>query len=44
MDNINRDMKEAEKHLTQLEKCCGCCTCPWTQKPKPVEDQGAYGL
>ena len=42
MDTINKDMKEAEKHLTQLEKCCGCCTCPW-QKVVPVEDKGAYG-
>ena len=42
MDTINKDMKEAEKHLTQLEKCCGCCTCPW-QKVAPVEDKGAYG-
>ena len=42
MDTINKDMKEAERHLTQLEKCCGCCTCPW-QKVAPVEDKGAYG-
>merc|ERR1711990_545110 len=41
MDTINKDMKEAERHLTQLEKCCGCCTCPW-QKVAPVEDKGAY--
>ena len=41
MDTINRDMKEAEQHLTQLEKCC-CCTCPWN-KITPIQDQGAYG-
>ena len=28
MDTVNKDMKEAEKHLTALERCCGCCTCP----------------
>jgi len=41
MDTINRDMKEAEQHLSQLEKCC-CCTCPWN-KVTPINDQGAYG-
>jgi len=34
MDTVNKDMKEAEKHLTALEKCCGCCTCP----SKKIED------
>lgn len=28
LDQINSDMKEAEKNLTDLEKCCGLCTCP----------------
>ncbi|WP_411026562.1 hypothetical protein, partial [Salmonella sp. s54395] len=23
------DMKEAEKNLNDLDKCCGLCTCPW---------------
>ena len=41
MDTINKDMKDAEKHLTQLEKCC-CFTCPWNKVP-PHEDGGAYG-
>ena len=41
MDTINKDMKDAEKHLTQLEKCC-CFTCPWNKVP-PHEDVGAYG-
>merc|ERR1712131_177943 len=40
MDTINKDMKDAEKHLTQLEKCC-CFTCPWNKVP-PHEDGGAY--
>uniref|UniRef100_A0A3B3S141 Multifunctional fusion protein n=1 Tax=Paramormyrops kingsleyae TaxID=1676925 RepID=A0A3B3S141_9TELE len=28
MDQINKDMKEAEKNLTDLGKFCGLCTCP----------------
>ena len=28
LDTINADMKEAEKNLTGLEKCCGLCVCP----------------
>lgn len=29
LDQISSDMKEAEKNLTDLEKCCGLCVCPW---------------
>lgn len=28
LDQINVDMKEAERNLTGLEKCCGLCVCP----------------
>lgn len=28
MDQINQDMKEAEKNLTDMAKCCGLCVCP----------------
>ncbi|KAM4832005.1 synaptosomal-associated protein 25 isoform 3-T3 [Lycaon pictus] len=28
MDQINKDMKEAEKNLTDLGKFCGLCVCP----------------
>ncbi|XP_027409447.1 synaptosomal-associated protein 23 isoform X1 [Bos indicus x Bos taurus] len=28
MDQINEDMREAEKTLTELNKCCGLCVCP----------------
>ncbi|XP_062910613.1 synaptosomal-associated protein 23-like [Mobula hypostoma] len=28
LDQINQDMKEAEKNLTELSKCCGLCVCP----------------
>jgi len=31
MDQINNDMKEAEKNLTGLEKCCGLCVLPCTK-------------
>ena len=29
LDQINVDMKEAERNLSSLEKCCGLCVCPW---------------
>lgn len=29
MDQINADMKEAEKNLSGMEKCCGLCVLPW---------------
>ncbi|XP_006874717.1 PREDICTED: synaptosomal-associated protein 23-like isoform X2 [Chrysochloris asiatica] len=28
MDQISKDMREAEKTLTELNKCCGLCVCP----------------
>ncbi|XP_006632625.3 synaptosomal-associated protein 23 [Lepisosteus oculatus] len=28
MDQINQDMRQAEKNLTDLTKCCGLCVCP----------------
>mmetsp|Transcript_20365 Transcript_20365/g.52872 ORF Transcript_20365/g.52872 Transcript_20365/m.52872 type:complete len:289 (+) Transcript_20365:20-886(+) len=28
LNEIDNDLKAAEKTLTQMEKCCGCCTCP----------------
>ena len=31
LDNINADMKEAEKHLTGMEKWCGLCVMPWNR-------------
>lgn len=29
MDRINADMREAEKNLSGMEKCCGLCSMPW---------------
>ena len=28
-DQINQDMRDAEKNLEGLEKCCGLCVLPW---------------
>ncbi|XP_061638886.1 SNARE_SNAP25N and SNARE_SNAP23C domain-containing protein isoform X5 [Phyllopteryx taeniolatus] len=39
LDQINADMKEAEKNLTDLAKCCGLCAC---DKLKALEESGAY--
>lgn len=30
-DDINSKMKEAERNLEGLEKCCGLCVCPWNK-------------
>lgn len=27
LDEINVDLKHTSRSLTELEKCCGCCTC-----------------
>jgi len=24
-------LTEADKHLHEIEKCCGCCVCPWNR-------------
>ena len=29
MDQINQDMRAAEKNLEGMEKCCGLCVLPW---------------
>ncbi|XP_028429742.1 synaptosomal-associated protein 25 isoform X2 [Perca flavescens] len=41
MDTINRDMKEAEKNLTDMAQCCGLCIWP-IRKLKAFEESGAY--
>lgn len=28
MEQINQDMRQAERNLTDLSKCCGLCVCP----------------
>ncbi|XP_074872548.1 synaptosomal-associated protein 25-like [Carettochelys insculpta] len=41
LDQINQDMKEAEKNLTDMAKCCGLCVCPCT-KLKNIKASEAY--
>ncbi|KAJ8401131.1 hypothetical protein AAFF_G00387130 [Aldrovandia affinis] len=41
MDQINEDMKQAEKNLTDLSKCCGLCVCP-CDRVKSIEHDGRY--
>lgn len=41
MDQINQDMRDAEKNLEGLEKCCGLCVLPW-KKAKNFEKSGEY--
>ena len=36
MDQINKDMKEAEKNLTDLGKFCGLCVCPCNKSVLPA--------
>lgn len=37
MDQINADMKEAEKNLTGMEKCCGICVLPCNKYVKSFQ-------
>lgn len=40
MDQINSDMKEAEKNLTDLDRCCGLCACDkWVPLSSTRSDQ-----
>jgi len=41
MDRINAEMRDAEKNLEGLEKCCGLCVLPW-KRAKNVEKSAAY--
>ncbi|KAA0184959.1 hypothetical protein HAZT_HAZT006057 [Hyalella azteca] len=46
MDQINADMKEAEKNLSGMEKCCGLCVLPcqkssqFKEENDPWKDKG----
>lgn len=31
MEQINQDMRDAEKNLQGMEKCCGLCVLPWAK-------------
>ncbi|CAH1263831.1 synaptosomal-associated protein 25-like [Branchiostoma lanceolatum] len=41
LDRINEDMRQAERNLTNLEKCCGLCVCPW-KKWRGFEKNSSY--
>ncbi|XP_076442950.1 synaptosomal-associated protein 25-like [Babylonia areolata] len=41
MDQINQDMRDAEKNLEGLEKCCGLCVLPW-KRTKNFEKGADY--
>ncbi|XP_052009703.1 synaptosomal-associated protein 23-like [Xyrauchen texanus] len=41
MDQINQDMRQAEKNLTDLSKCCGLCVCP-CDRVTSIEHDGRY--
>jgi len=42
MDQINSDMREAEKNLSGMEKCCGICVLPWKKGGQFKEDDGTW--
>lgn len=41
LDKVSENMKEAEKNLDQMEKCCGMCICPWN-KMEVLTDEEIY--
>ncbi|XP_038623215.1 synaptosomal-associated protein 25-like [Tachyglossus aculeatus] len=43
LDQITQDMKEAEKNLTDLAKCCGLCACPCLQLKVSKAYQAVWG-
>ncbi|KAF4532205.1 hypothetical protein B566_EDAN002268 [Ephemera danica] len=42
MDQINADMREAEKNLAGMEKCCGICVLPCNKTGSFKEDEGLW--
>ncbi|XP_069798750.1 synaptosomal-associated protein 25-like [Dendropsophus ebraccatus] len=41
LDHINQDMREAEKNLTDMGKCCGLCSCD--RLMKSATSRAAWG-
>ncbi|XP_077588139.1 synaptosome associated protein 23.1 isoform X1 [Stigmatopora nigra] len=41
MEQINQDMRLAEKNLTDLSKCCGMCVCP-CNRVSSIENESRY--
>ncbi|KAF2360312.1 SNAP-25 [Trinorchestia longiramus] len=42
MDQINQDMKEAEKNLSGMEKCCGIFALPWKKMKEFRDDDSTW--
>lgn len=42
MDEMNAEMKQAEKHITGMEKWCGICVCPWNRTRKVRDTDGTW--
>jgi synaptosomal-associated protein 25 len=42
MTQINEDMRQAEKNLEGMEKCCGLCVLPWKKGGGFKEDAGTW--
>eukprot|EP00051_Salpingoeca_urceolata_P003354 m.57156 g.57156 ORF g.57156 m.57156 type:complete len:223 (-) comp12707_c0_seq1:61-729(-) len=42
LDHINSNVRQTEKHLTNMEKCCGLCVCPWNRRQN-FEKSKEYG-
>lgn len=43
IDNVNDEMRQAEKHLTGMEKWCGLCVCPWSRTPRVRDLDATWG-
>ena len=41
MDDMNDEMKQANKHITGMEKWCGLFVCPWNRGGSKVRDADA---
>eukprot|EP00126_Sphaerothecum_destruens_P000465 Sdes_comp10545_c0_seq1m2237 len=42
LDTINADLKQGEKTLYEMEKCCGLCVCPWNKRRSFESKQAGY--
>lgn len=44
LDEMNVDLKRADKNLKEIEKVCGCCSCPGGPRSVTVrEREGLLG-
>ncbi|XP_065882568.1 synaptosomal-associated protein 23-like [Dysidea avara] len=41
VDNIGADLRETDRHLHEIEKCCGCCVCP-CYRVRNIQKSKAY--